>query len=105
VKQKKGESVEEYYERVVVPAAKIQPAPGEQIRMTWFINWLNIEYEKYINILPSDTLEETLASKQKIKMCKTTNEMLKEIESNREPSSNSNKNEQRKLERLKTQYH
>jgi hypothetical protein len=47
----------EFYERVMVAAAKFQPAPGEQIRKTWFINGLRKEYEKYVNILPSDSLE------------------------------------------------
>jgi hypothetical protein len=76
VKQKKDELVEEFYERVVVAAAKIQPAPGEQIRKTWFINGLRKEYEKYVNILPSDTLEEALASARKIEMSKTKKERM-----------------------------
>src|ERR1700738_3143687 len=89
VKQKKDESVEEFYERVMVAAAKIQPAPGEQIRKTWFINGLRKEYEKYVNILPSDTLEEALASARKIEMSKTKKERMKEDESSGDSSSDS----------------
>lgn len=38
VKQKKGEFVEEFYKRVMAVAAKIHPAPYEQMKKTWFIN-------------------------------------------------------------------
>ena len=71
VKQKRDELVEEFYERVMVAAAKIQPALGEQIRKTWFINGLRKEYKKYVNILLSDTLEEALALARNIEMNKT----------------------------------
>lgn len=44
----------------MVLAAKIHPPPSEQIERTWFINDLKKEYEKYVNILPNENLEETL---------------------------------------------
>ena len=70
VKQKKGDRVEEFCERVMVAATKIQLAPREQIKKIWSINGPRKEYKKYVNILPSDTLEETLASAQKIEISK-----------------------------------
>ena len=70
VKQKKDELVEELYEQIMVAAAKIQPGPGEQIRKIWFINGRKKEYEKYVNIVPIDTLEEALALARKIEMSK-----------------------------------
>jgi hypothetical protein len=89
VKQKKDESVEEFYERVMIAAAKIQPMPGEQIRKTWFINGLRKEYKKYVNILPSDTLEEALVSARMIEMSKTKKKRMRESDSSGESSSNS----------------
>jgi hypothetical protein len=95
VKKKKDELVEEFFERVMVAAAKIQPAPGEQIRLTWFINVLRKEYERYVNILPSDTLEEALASARKINE-QNKKEKMREDESSGDSSSDSVEDVQRK---------
>jgi hypothetical protein len=101
VKQKKDELVEEFYERVMVAAAKIQPAPGEKIRKTWFINGLRKEYEKYVNILPSDTLEEALASARKIEMSKMKKERMREDESSGDSNSDSNGDARRRKKKGK----
>ena len=68
----------------MVAATKIQPTLGEQIRNTWFINGLRKEYERYVNILPSDTLEEALASTQKREIGKMKTERMREDNSSGE---------------------
>ena len=70
--------MEKFYERVMVAMAKVHPPPREQIKRNWFINLLRKKYEKYVNILPSDTLEEALPFAQKVEIGKLNKERMRE---------------------------
>lgn len=50
---------------------------------------LRKEYEKYVNILPSDTLKETLVSTQKVEIGKSNKERTREDYSSEEEKGKS----------------
>src|SRR6202048_463075 len=68
LKQKKDETVEEFYERVMVESSKINPQPSNQFKKAWFLNGLKKEYAKCIDLMPTDDLEEAKASARKLEL-------------------------------------
>ena len=52
LKQKKDETIEEFYERVIVESSKINPQPNNQFKKAWFLNGLKNEYAKHIDLMP-----------------------------------------------------
>ena len=68
LKQKKDETVEEFYERVMVESSKINPQPSNQFKKAWFLNGLKKEYAKHIDLMPTDDLDEAKASARKLEL-------------------------------------
>ena len=68
LKQKKDETVEEFYERVMVESSKINPQPSDHFKKAWFLNGLKKEYAKHIDLMPTDGLEEAKASARKLEL-------------------------------------
>ena len=66
LKQKKDETVEEFYERIMVESSKISPQPSNHFKKVWFLNNLKKEYAKHIDLMPTDDLEEAKASARKL---------------------------------------
>lgn len=56
-----------FYEQAMVAAVKIHQVHGKQIKNIGFIIGLKKQFEVYINILLSDTLQEALASQGKLR--------------------------------------
>lgn len=68
LKQKKQETIGEFYERFMVEAAKINTQPNNHFKITWFLNALNREYAKHIGLMPIGDLNEAKASTQKLEI-------------------------------------
>ena len=68
LKQKKDETVEEFYERVMVESSKINPQPNDHFKKAWFLNGLKKEYAKHIDLMPTDDLDEAKASSRKLEL-------------------------------------
>jgi hypothetical protein len=56
LKQKKDKAVEEFYERVMVEAVKIDAQPNNQFKKAWFLNGLKNEYAKHIDLMLTDLI-------------------------------------------------
>ena len=68
LKQKKDETVEEFYVRVMVESSKINPQPNDHFKKPWFLNSLKMEYAKHVDLMPTDDLEKAKASAQKLEL-------------------------------------
>ena len=54
-KQKRHQTVEEFYEQIMTTVNKLNPRPSDDIIKNWFQNGLRKEYATYIELLASDT--------------------------------------------------
>ena len=78
-KQKKHETVEELYKRIMIAVNKLRPVPRDELKKTWFQNGLHKDYATYIELLPNDTLEDAFLSARKVELGLSRKERLKII--------------------------
>ena len=100
LKQKKDETVEEFYERVMVESSKINPQPSNQFKKAWFLNGLKKEYAKHIDLMPTDDLDEAKASARKLELGQMRKGRF-HVESDSDESSDDSE-EERKKKKKKT---
>lgn len=93
--------MEEFFERVMITASKIDPDPDEQFKRTWFLNGLRKELAKYVALLPSDDLATTKASARKVEIGVLKKERMRD-ESDTEESSEESDDDDRKRKKKKT---
>ena len=95
LKQKKNETIEEFYERVMVESSKINPQTSDHFKKTWFLNDLKNEYAKHIDLMPTDDLEEAKASARKLELGQMRKGRFHD-ESDNDKSSDDSEEEQKK---------
>ena len=96
VKQKKGEFVEEFYKRVMAVAAKIHPAPYEQMKKTWFINESRKRIQRILRYFTKWHLERGIGLCRKSGERQDEKGRMRNDDSSEESSSCSNDDDQRR---------
>lgn len=69
-KQKKDEINKEFYEMIMMEAAKMNPQPNNQFMKTWFLIRLRKDYTRHIDLFPTNGLAKAKALARKLELGK-----------------------------------
>lgn len=93
--------MEEFFERVMIAASKINPDPDEQFKRIWFLNGLRKELAKYVALLPSDDLTTAKTSARKVEICVLKKERMRDESATEESSKNLDDDRKKKKKKTK----